>query len=604
MNGKDLLKGMSYIDEKYVEEAKNGALGSGKSVPRRLNRTFLIAAVIAAALLLVGCTVVYVMTMQDLKIGDETFFVDAFSEDGMEYLGTEAYSQQVLTLAGLEGSANYQAAQEWFAFKQNYDPDYAVYYAAKEGGFPEFPEAYAAYNIYSQEMADKLDEIAEKYDLKLLGAPVEARSTNLLREAVGLESVLMPGSGVTMGLGGITYYKGGSFTMAFSMRMPEGEEMWPYDIMGNLYCSSKAYFNTNYAALKDTDDWREWNYTTASGEDVLIVRSPSSWQAWIFCDREDCTMSMMVEAIRETYTQENGAATVNETEMTDRQLEMVADAIDFTLVPRDPDADADLTGRSADNSRTQNGYTVELVSAVTDGYIAYVTLDITAPEGVVLIDPDIEYYHVLPGNYWDDYFEPVEELKNWVSGSGGYEILEDDDGLDNTLTIVFETEMRCEGGEKPFGPDSVWNLYVENLVGSYYDSERQAMREDLLAEGTWQFDITFEDSDFREIELVPEPITTKAVTGWKLDGTDVWEDVEVTSFKLRSFSGRIECDNRSAEFTDYKGHMIYAVMKDGSKIELPQTGSYLVPETPIDLDQLDYVLLGDGTRLTVPGGEA
>ena len=48
---------------------------------------------------------------------------------------------------------------------------------------------------------------------------------------------------------------------------------------------------------------------------------------------------------------------------------------------------------------------------------------------------------------------------------------------------------------------------------------------------------------------------------------------------------------------------IYAVMKDGSRIQLNLTGNndtVLQAETPIVLSQLDYILLEDGTKLFAP----
>ena len=42
------------------------------------------------------------------------------------------------------------------------------------------------------------------------------------------------------------------------------------------------------------------------------------------------------------------------------------------------------------------------------------------------------------------------------------------------------------------------------------------------------------EADTREVELLTEPITAKACTGWKMDGTDVIRDCEITSIKLRS----------------------------------------------------------------------
>lgn len=54
MNGRDIFLGLSYIDERYIQEAEQAML------PRRsLRRPLLLAAVLALTLLLVGCAVVY-----------------------------------------------------------------------------------------------------------------------------------------------------------------------------------------------------------------------------------------------------------------------------------------------------------------------------------------------------------------------------------------------------------------------------------------------------------------------------------------------------------------------------------------------------------------
>lgn len=84
MNGKDLLVGMSFIEGKYVAEAENGTLGEEtrkKPVRRTWKRAPLIAAIIAMMLLLVGCAVVYVLSMQNLKVGQQEVSYDAFDPD-------------------------------------------------------------------------------------------------------------------------------------------------------------------------------------------------------------------------------------------------------------------------------------------------------------------------------------------------------------------------------------------------------------------------------------------------------------------------------------------------------------------------------------------
>lgn len=127
-------------------------------------------------------------------------------------------------------------------------------------------------------------------------------------------------------------------------------------------------------------------------------------------------------------------------------------------------------------------------------------------------------------------------------------------------------------------------------------------------EGEWFIPITFDETntESREIELLSEPIQAKACTGWTKDGKDVIHEFTVTSFKLRKFSSSIEWETisymgddhygDSADFYAWRGHRAYAVMKDGTCIELLDGENC----EPVDLDQVDYVLLADGTKLPAP----
>ena len=126
-------------------------------------------------------------------------------------------------------------------------------------------------------------------------------------------------------------------------------------------------------------------------------------------------------------------------------------------------------------------------------------------------------------------------------------------------------------------------------------------------EGEWSFDITFDEgnSDYREIEFVTDSTTMAAITGWALDGTDIFGDVEVFSFSLRAMSATIRYNfDGTVDFNRYDMPM-YVVMKDGSRIELKSTGgnpgvTWYTLESTIDVDHVDHILLMDGTKLPVP----
>ena len=107
-------------------------------------------------------------------------------------------------------------------------------------------------------------------------------------------------------------------------------------------------------------------------------------------------------------------------------------------------------------------------------------------------------------------------------------------------------------------------------------------------------------SDGSELELIQEPIQVDVCVGLRPDGSSVVKNVTVTSFTLRKFSATIEhSGGASADFAALNGELLWVVMKDGTRIQL-HGGSTLETDTPIDLEQVDYISFADGTKLTVP----
>lgn len=169
------------------------------------------------------------------------------------------------------------------------------------------------------------------------------------------------------------------------------------------------------------------------------------------------------------------------------------------------------------------------------------------------------------------------------------------------MNLLKEFHVAFQDGLRPYELGSVWELNVTDL---YVDRRRKSSR--ILTEGDWHFSVTFDETntDYRELELLTEPTTLKASTGWLADGTDVIEEFPVSSFRLRKFSSHVTWDSSSqteagdrlpyADFYGWRDHFACAVLTDGSRIQLLGERN----EEPIDLEQVDYVLLPDGTRLS------
>lgn len=605
MTGKDLLENLSFIEERFVEEAeKKAAVGTQeprKGAVRRFPvKKVLIAAVIALMLTLVGCAVAYIMHMKDFQVGEQEATKPVFENYGLEFQGYVPIKEQVLTLSGLEGSPGFQAAKEWYEFKQNYDPDHRIIVELmQEEKVPEFPAEYNAYNIYTQEMKDKLDEILKTYDLKPVGELLNFRTERNLLNALGVEAVSEQNS-VTMKLHWGGCYENGNFYLNTDFEFPADAESDVDMTSGVLWWNRHDCFSEDLVVIEETGDWKEWNYTLTSGRTALILRSPSDWRGWIICDRGDATSYLRIDARRDVFDNDGVKDYIRYDYLSDKQLENIAEAID-KMEPRLVTKKDVENQPKASYAATQNGYTVEMKGIETDGYIAYITLGITAPEETIINHSTRMGQEGKPFEIYAKQFDLVT-LDSRKMDPRSYDWIpqEDGDGKDNTQNFVIRVNTSVLDGSAPFVPGSQWEVRIVDLENWYLADEMHSESE-TLAEGEWSFTITIEetDGDYREIEMISQPITAKAFVGSTLDGKNVTEDCEITSLILRKFSADIISERKSANFTwiDY-GTRALIMRKDGSSVELAMSINY--SHDPIDLDQVDCVILADGTKIPMP----
>ena len=381
MTSMELLELLGSVKDQYILEARDES--DAKRIPFR--KAALIAAVIALTLLLVGCAVVYVLSMQEIKLGEQTVTYDVYDYDPetgnpMAYAGQESQTQQVLTLAGLSNTPTAKAAREWYEFTETYDPDLEIKKSVW-GNIPDFGDEYYGYDIYTQEMKDKLDEILEKYDLKLRGNLIEFETPKRMLQAMGIESLLNPGAGVKMTIEfPYRYYENGVTYLNTVLTLPgeNGDET----VRCYLRYLPKDCFIPDTAVLTEAQ-WEEWNYTTAGRDDVLILRAEESSSAWLLCDTGSYTASVRVDVLRDVSEEViDGVPVVQYEMMPKEQLERIADAIDFSLQPKLVDGWGSLSDSAAPAGQEINGYRVAPVSAFTDGYGYRLVLRVTAQEGV------------------------------------------------------------------------------------------------------------------------------------------------------------------------------------------------------------------------------
>ena len=587
MNGKDIFLGLQYIGDDLIQEAEVAVLSpTARSAPKRKKTRYplLIAALIALMLLLVGCAIVYALGMSSVKISTGSETRDYSEVDGVYVKDPHTVSTTTLSLAGLEGSKAYQACADFYAFESEYT---ARGEEMSQAG--TLPEGY--WGNYLDVMDAKAQELADRYGLKPEGQVLDFPTVRKLCNGLGVERFVRDVPGVSVDVTGGHCYESGNFTLSMDIRFPTDQGYEVTYTLGQLFWNRQDSFSRDFVTLVDDGTWTERNYTTAAGSQVLLLRSPNQERGYILCNRGEALMTLQLDVNPEAYSEEGGVVSVERKPMTDRQLELAADAIDFAIQPKIP-TQADVEAQAAISAgATQNGYTLAVKSVETDGYVARILFSLTAPEDVELEGLNLGF----------DRSSFTTADRQFLSGGGNSSVVPDGDGLANTVNLLKEFHVTFQDGLRPYELGSVWELNVTDL---YVDRRRESSR--ILAEGDWHFSITFDETntDYRELELLSEPITLKASTGWLADGTDVIEEFPVSSFRLRKFSSHVTWDSSSqtaagdrlpyADFYVWNGHCACAVLKDGSQIELLGERN----EEPIDLEQVDYVLLPDGTRLS------
>ena len=204
---------------------------------------------------------------------EDEMYVDS---DGEEYTFPE---REFISLQGYADSPEFQATGEWLEFEDGYDRDFSIVTAfdeeVKRTGVDPFEEKYGAYLIYSQEMADKVDEITAKYNLQL-HKNLSDCDTDIVREKFGnVFSEEVFGAGYM--------YDDGTFQLDGTYK----------NIEFQIRRCMRGYFDTVYLNVGNIDNYEQWTYVTKDGYTVYLgIRSDG--HAVISIDLEDSFVSMSI----------------------------------------------------------------------------------------------------------------------------------------------------------------------------------------------------------------------------------------------------------------------------------------------------------------------
>lgn len=326
MKAMDLLVGFGSVKDSYVISAEEFRQGKQKAQVKRLStrKMWLIAAVIALMLLLVGCAVIYVLRMQDMKVGEYSFYVPTEYDENGNVIPVE--TQEPITLLSLQGT-NMEALAQWLAFTNSYDQDGTILIEADGTGSEwELPDNYQlTYGCYSQEMVDKLDEIVNKYHLKLLSSyiPLNYYESSVLLNSLGLKGLVKTDPDVQVEYGDGDFHIEGTFTLNMEISLDMGDWSWEQGSASYRY-SMKDYFDPLTGSMLESHDYTQWDYTRKDGKKVLLVLNEGT--ARIYADLPKAFISIYLDPVI--------CVDGNEVSMTQEALQQLAELFDLSIEPQ------------------------------------------------------------------------------------------------------------------------------------------------------------------------------------------------------------------------------------------------------------------------------
>jgi len=214
----------------------------------------------------------------------------------------------------------------------------------------------------------------------------------------------------------------------------------------------------------------------------------------------------------------------------------------------------DTRAASVGESVTQDGVTVTVKGAITDGTMAYILLDVKTGEGVVIDDRTLGF---------DVGFKRLKMQEEvHLSGVSATCIpLSDHDGLAHTASMVIQyTVYSFADGGFSFADGKERLLELRNF--RYYAQEHPYAAQ-TLAEGAWEYEIAFDVVENKTVELLQNPI---AASYTQISGRQV--DAVITSVAAKGLSADVYYTITAGEVQEGGDFgILELVMKDGGIVK-------------------------------------
>ena len=315
----DIFESLSYINPRYIEEADADRLRVVKQHISKTARTILIAAIIAALFAAIAYASGLFGLIGRLIIDSGIADQGEYSSETTDVLDSlcSVYHRDYISLSGVSGSPEYRAAAEWLLFRGDYSEQKAAEQIDKgqpyfewrdlERSFAsdeEIAEICRLYQVWDTTMWDKLQEIANKYNLLLHKERTMVIGDAAIQRAHG-------------------QYEDGSFIISVKLLMDHGPVFY------ELYSERKGYLPCDDLAVSGSEEYNEWEYTNIYNQSIYIaMRDMSTKESWteneylLFYSDENVTMT-----VKAFFGNQSN-------DLTDKEkfAEQLADSIDFVSV--------------------------------------------------------------------------------------------------------------------------------------------------------------------------------------------------------------------------------------------------------------------------------
>lgn len=356
MNANEILDMIGDAKNGYIWDAQQIRTGNLLPAKKKLpvKKLWLIAAIIAMMLMLVGCAVVYVLHLQDLQVGEHNY-IQQYQDKNGNQIASEEKTSILISLQNV----HQEALAEWLAFQESYDQDGSLMAANdnNESGVPE--PYYFIYDCYTWDMVDKLEEIADKYNLHLLGTDVNLQyyESQVLFDALKIDGLIHKDAPIDVEYLSSYFYPEGTFDMDF--QISSANKPLYDELLVSIRYSLKDYFDPVISSLDgDIQDYEQWNYTCKDGTALLLIMNAES--ARIYADLPNAFISIHINTA------------IQDVSITKAQLEEIAEYFDFSIQPQA----ADLAGVEQLLEKARKDYEADKAavnqSLYNHGYATYI----------------------------------------------------------------------------------------------------------------------------------------------------------------------------------------------------------------------------------------